>query len=512
MNKVSFIVTGIVRPITLLLVLTIAPIAYAQPNSTLLSGSRPVPGSLGCYNPADFGAIPDDGLDDRVPAQQALDAASVSGGRVCFGAGHWRLSRAPVGSYNRFSALSTHGAHVEIQGAGPATVLEVVGDQGAATTWVISVDPGAHGITIRDLTIDTSATTNTDEQFHAIEVGNGIGTGLVEDVRIEHVRFEHPAATDGSRKGDCLRLVGNTPQSAVRRVTVIGGTFTNCARSGIAIQRNVFDLIIQGNQFTQASDQDIDSEPTGGVNDLNGSVSIIGNIFHDNVAIAQGDFSVTIGGIGGPMARVIISGNIFEGRGINFYRASDVVVTGNSFVATMESGYGVINSGNFLERVAITGNTIRRSGFAGAAIRLIHQSGKSPGRLVISDNVITQDTASSGIALESDQHVTISNNDLTWTVPAPSGTGIQMRPVLRPADGIMISGNRVNAQGLLAAVYLGALPQNFRAVSVVGNMARGSTASLRCDNPSGFEQPIVHTANNWETVPVCPVPLVTSLP
>jgi Right handed beta helix region len=479
---------------------------------TLIPDAFSAPGPKGCYDPVDFGAIPNDGIDDRAPAQQALDAASVAGGRVCFGPGHWRLTRAPIGSYNRFAALSTHGDHVEIQGAGPTTVLEVVGDQGAATTWVISIDPGAQDITIRDLTIDTSATTNTDEQFHAIELGNGVGTGHVEDVRIEHVRFEHPGAIDGSRKGDCLRMVGNTPQSAVRRVTVTGATFTNCARSGIAIQRNVFDLIIQGNQFTQASDQDIDSEPTGGVNDLNGSVAIIGNIFHDNVAIAQGDFSVTIGGIGGPMARVIVSGNIFEGRGINFYRASDVVVTGNTFVATMESGYGVINSGNFLERVAITGNTIKRSGVAGAAIRLIHQSGKSPGRLVIADNVITQDTASSGIALESDQHVTINNNDLTWSVPAPSGAGIQMRPVLRPADGIMISGNRVNAQGLLAAVYLGALPQNFRAVSIVGNMARGTTASLRCDNPSGFEQAIVHSANNWETAPVCSVPLVASLP
>jgi hypothetical protein len=476
------------------------------------AGFAAAPGPRGCFDPADFGAVPDDGIDDRVPAQQALDAASAAGGRVCFGHGRWRLSRAPAGSYNRIAALATHGAHVEIQGAGPGTVLEMVGDQGGAATWVISIDPGARDITIRDLTIDTSAATNTDEQFHAIEIGNGVGTGLVEDVRIENVRFEHPSPAEGGRKGDCLRLVGNTPQSAVRRVTVIGGTFTRCARSGIAIQRNVFDLVIQGNQFTQASDQDIDSEPSGGVNDLNGSISIIGNVFRDDVSIAQGDFAVTVGGIGGPMARVVVSGNIFEGRGINFYRASDVTVTGNTFVAQMESEYGVINSGNVLERVAVVGNTIRRSGLAGAAIRLLHQSGKSPGRLVISDNVITQDTAGSGIVTESAQHLTVSDNDLTWTVPAPTALGIYLRSVLRPADGIMISGNRISAPGLLAAVFLGASPEPFRAVSVVGNMARGATASLRCDNPGLFEQPIVHAANNWETPPVCGVPLVLSRP
>lgn len=483
-----------------------------QPSQLPGAASLAAPGTRGCYDPADFGAVPDDGFDDRLPAQQALDAASAGGGRVCFGAGRWRLSRAPAGSYNRFAALATHGAHVEIQGAGPGTVLEVVGDQGGGTTFVIAVDPGARDITIRDLAIDTSATFNTGEQFHAIEIGSGVGTGTVEDVRIEHVRFEHPDATDGSRKGDCLRLVGATPASLVRRVTVNGGTFTHCARSGIAIQRNVFDLIIQGNQFTQASDQDIDSEPSGGATDLNGSVSIIGNVFHDDIAIAQGDFAVTIGGIGGPMARVVISGNIFEGRGINFYRASDVTVSGNTFVATMESGYGVINSGNVAERFAITGNTIRRLGFSGSAIRMLHQSGKSPGRIIIADNVITQETAGSGIQIESGAHVTISDNDLFWTVPAPNAAGIQFRPVLRSGDGLLISDNRISAQGLRAAVYLGASPETFRAVSVIGNLARGAAASLRCDNPALFEQPIVHASNNWETTPACAVPLVPALP
>src|SRR5262245_1927193 len=297
------------------------------------------PNANGCYDPADFGAQPGPGFDARPGAQAAIDAAvGAGGGRVCFGAGRWRLGRAPVGSYNPFAALSTHGAHLEITGAGPGTVLEIAGDQGAGTLWVIALDPGAHDITIRDLTIDTSLATNTDEQTHAIEVGSGLGTGFVEDVRIERVRFVHPRTPDGSRKGDCLRLVGATPESSVRRVTVIGGTFTSCARSGIAIQRNVFDLVIQGNQFTEAGDQDIDSEPTG--SGLNGSVAVIGNIFHDDTTVAQGTFAVTIGGISEPMARVTVAHNVFEGRGVNFYRSADTTVTGNTFVTNMTEGRG----------------------------------------------------------------------------------------------------------------------------------------------------------------------------
>ena len=88
--------------------------------------------------------------------------------------GAGRVTRAPVGSYDRFAALSTHAAHLAITGTGPETVIELVGDQRAGATEVISLDPGASDISIERLTIDTSAATNTDEQTHAIEIGSGV--------------------------------------------------------------------------------------------------------------------------------------------------------------------------------------------------------------------------------------------------------------------------------------------------------------------------------------------------
>jgi len=68
----------------------------------------------------------------------------------------------------------THAAHLAITGTGPETGIELVGDQRAGTTEVISLDPGASDISIERLTIDTSAATNTDEQTHAIEIGSGV--------------------------------------------------------------------------------------------------------------------------------------------------------------------------------------------------------------------------------------------------------------------------------------------------------------------------------------------------
>lgn len=263
----------------------VVPFLVAALHLGLSSRVSAAPGPRGCFDPADYGAIPDNGPDDRDPAQRALDDASASGGRVCFGIGRWDLTRAPIGAYNRFAALSTHGAHVEIVGAGPLTVLAMSGDQGGATTFVISIDPGAKDVKVKDLTIDTSGMTNTAEQTHAIEIGSGVCTTSngtcsmpVEDISVEGVRFVHPPAPAGQRKGDCIRLLGNTVETQVRRVKIIGGTFESCARSGIGVQRKVNSLKVIGNHFLPNRwDQAFDGEATGGEGDAR--LEIIGNTF-----------------------------------------------------------------------------------------------------------------------------------------------------------------------------------------------------------------------------------------
>jgi hypothetical protein len=130
-------------------------------------------------------------------------------------------------------------------------------------------------------------------------------------------------------------------------------------------------------------------------------------------------------------------------------------------------------------------------------IRIVHHSGAFATNLVINANVLVNDTPGSGIVMESVQDVTVSNNDFRWNVPATGALGVYLRSTIRPADGVMISGNRF-AGDLLAVVFFGAT-QPFSQVSLVGNMQRGSGLALRCDTaPSGgFAEPIVHAANNW---------------
>lgn len=459
-----------------------------------------------CYDPVAYGAIPNDLVDDRAPMQAALDAASVAGGTWCLGPGRWEVSRAPTGSYNRFAALATHGQHVVMRGAGPSTIISLRGDQGMATTWVIALDPSASDITISDMTIDTSFAYNTEEQTHAIEVGTGVCSGAlcapIEDVKIEHVRIVHPWFLPPPQlKGDCLRLIGVTPVTAVRRVQVLGSSFLGCARSGIAIQRGVHDLIIEGNEFTAAGDQDIDAEPTGDATAINDTTLITGNVFHD--VGGQGDFSLAWGGALTPAGRAIISGNIFEGRGINVYRASDVAITGNVIRATATSEYGTINVGHTITRLLVEGNVVTRAGYVGALIRVTHQSGNYAKDVTIANNVMQNDTAGPGVYLESVSDAVISGNVIRWSVPATFG--LYLRTTIAALDGLVMVGNKLESVGLTWGIYLAASPNPIESVTLVGNQIRGATTGLKCDSSTTglYHSTFTQSANKLGSI-ACP--------
>lgn len=116
------------------------------------------------------------------------------------------------------------------------------------------------------------------------------------------------------------------------RAKVIGNTFTDCARSDVAIQRNVNSLTVMGNHFASPRvDQHIDGEPTGGQGD--DRIVISGNTF-DSASTTQGDFAVALTSY----QHAVVSGNIFNGRGLLLYRSTDSAVTGNVFDAAYASG------------------------------------------------------------------------------------------------------------------------------------------------------------------------------
>ncbi|WP_245848224.1 right-handed parallel beta-helix repeat-containing protein [Lentzea kentuckyensis] len=490
----------------LLVTAAIATLSIGTAVAVQAAGSKAGSGAGGCFDPVAFGAVPDDGTDDRVPIQAAIDAASAAGGgTVCLGSGRWRVTRAPVGSYNRAAALSTHGARVTFSGTGPGTVLELAGDQQAGAVSVLSLDPGASDITVERLRIDTSATTNTDEQTHAIAIGSGVCTTAngtcsmpVTDVTVRDVVFAHPS-TPGARKGDCIRLLGNTQATAVRRVTITGGSFVSCARSGIGVQRNVFSLAVLGNHFgEQIGDTAFDGEATGG--DWDDGLRLEGNSFADSRVTSSVALST--------YRHVTITGNTFGGKGLALYRTEDVVVTGNTFDVTAGTGGGVIDSQNIATRNKITGNIIRRHGVSGPGIRITPHSGGIPAQVTVAGNTIVADGNADAIYGDSVHEIGIRDNDITFTEAAPDGSGITLQGITGPIEDAMITGNTVTgASPYFAAVRLDSRPEPFRGVTVALNSSRGATRSLQCSQraPGGFPPSIISTGNRWNVAPTCSV-------
>lgn len=413
----------------------------------------------------------------RPMLQSALDAV-CGGGTVTVPAGRWVLDRAPAGSYNRFAALSTHCNDIMIRGVGPESVLALEGDQGGQSIAVISIDPGAAHIRVADLTIDTSAATNTDEQTHAIAT-SGVCSGStcqpIRDVSIERVTFRHPRTEALHRKGDCIRLLGNSDTTRLIGTRIVGNDFAECARSAIMIQRGVTDLVIAGNTLN-AVKTCIDGEATGG---YDARITITGNAFRPGCSPSLSLTNTT---------GATVVGNTMA-SGVTVYRSTGVAIMGNTVTQEATGDTGTIDVANVCDGLAISGNTIVRTGAMGPVIKLAPHSGGICQHAAITGNSITQQTAAWGIYLESVSAVAVTGNQLTFA-SAPAYSGIYERSVLAaPITGVIVANNLISGP-LTYGVQLHASPGQFGAgVVVKDNLATGTTFPLYLNNPAGFTEP-----------------------
>jgi hypothetical protein len=470
----------------------------------------PPPG--GCYDPAAYGAVPDDGIDDHLAIQAAIDAAGAAGGgSVCLGPGRFTVNRADLHAIDRFAALAFHSPRVTLRGQGERqTVISLEGDQGAGTTMVLSVD-GVDGIHIQDLGFDTSLATNTDEQTHVIRV-----VGPADGTAIERVEFNHPHPAI-SRSGDCIQLIGNgpapgatTPNDIVRNTRIVGVTFDTCARSDLMIQRGVQGLLVSGSTFRSAGDTPIDSEPTsyGTVSDI----AIVGNTFPD-VGELGSTYAATFAGWDQPARNIVVTGNMFARRGIAFYRTSNVTITGNVMSA---SAGRVLLLENTASNVVVSSNVIHEQTATNPDYALyVANHGSNSGtasHVVIQGNEIINDNAVGGVWIAGATDVSFVNNDVQGTVAAPAFMALLITPSIVDVDSVMVSNNRFASPGWKAAVWMSQLsagyPYHFGRVSVVGNMSRGTTYGLVCNTPATtFAGSVVSVANNWSGSTVCSTPI-----
>lgn len=142
-----------------------------------------------------WGAVPDDGRDDRAAIQAALDAAGERGGTVLFPAGIYDVTKAPSADH----CLQLDRGNVRIVGApGDASVLRV--QSGTAPYKSLLRTPGSgaqQALEITRLRFDLNVAGNTGGTFGAAgneQIAILLGRGA-QDVWIHHNVFENGSST-----------------------------------------------------------------------------------------------------------------------------------------------------------------------------------------------------------------------------------------------------------------------------------------------------------------------------
>jgi len=475
-----------------------------------------------CTDPALYGALPDDGQDDRAQVQQAIDEAH-DGGTICFRNGTYQFSRVGGTSPDRTVSLVIRGAkNIHLTGAGRQTVLEMDGDGGAGDWYLIHIYASSDAtpvknVEITSLTLSGAKAVNTEEQTHLIGIGVAptISIGTVEGVSIHDVYFYHPFRKKqvgdtwvNEKGGDCIRILGAYDPNRLtqgqpdpvdkrsRKILISHNQFIECDRSSIGVQRGVFEVIIDGNLFVDVGDQHIDMEPTGagGI----GQFVISNNIFMGG---HQGDHHVAIVGNDdlNPAEDIVFSDNVLVGRGLSLMNVRRVTVSGNFISSVAKTSEGVINAIKTIDQLIIENNNIHRlpGSITGSVVRFIHHNTGMPGRSSIRGNQIYQDGQGQILDLQSVQNISVSDNDLYFGGAANTYSGIRIQSTARIAKGITVNQNRLYGP-LKYGIHLVASPNAFGSATVVGNVTEGVPTSLRCEGTGGFTKPIVHSAFNYD--------------
>lgn len=413
------------------------------------------------------------------------------GGRLEIPPGRHRVERQPPGTYNRFAAVSTHGKNIEIVGAGvDSTTIYADGDAGKSTYNILQFDPGAENITVRDLSIDTLGMFNTEEQTHAIQIGSGVyppgHEAPVSNIRIERVRIHH-GGIDGERKGDAIRVGGNTPASRVVNWKCIDVDIMSAGRSGFAMQRNSdFGLIshcyVDGDNIRHSM---IDDEATGG----QGSQGLrIVNCTLIRKNMAQSDnFAISLTS----RSHFQVIGNTIIGKGISLVRGNRGHIVGNTIEGYDMNESSVIDIANEVRNVVIEGNVIFRAGPKhGQVIKIQPRNLHYCDGVTIQGNQLVSDTDGAVVWMQAVNDAIVQGN-LICAPGAPASIGVYVEAAQRTVENLNVQGNTFRGCKYAAVRIVPQLKDgvlyNFAGGMIANNTGSGRVLVDRADlqPPSG---------------------------
>jgi hypothetical protein len=423
-----------------------------------------------CFDPVAFGAVPNDGADDRAAFQAAVNAAVAAHGEVCIGPGNWDLTRNPlVGSANIGSIRVVGASGLTIRGAGPATRLRMLGSGNRADWRLIDIREGSTDVRVFDLYLDGSARHTTEEQTHLLHLN-----GPVSGVTIERVWLNLPQIP-GEGGGDCVRLLGSVT-APVTGVVMRRLTGVHCDRSFVSVQRGVEQVLLEDSTSLVVGDQSIDFEPTGigGASDFR----IVGNRLARGPA-AQGPYTIAIG----RAERVLVASTLVQDGGIHVIDTSDVLLDGVTVAG--RPGMLTLHVRKRAQRFrALNSTFIRPAGLPeGVVVSIHHQSGAAPTDASFDHSSFVQGSTAPVFSIESLGSFTLTRSSLDYLGQPGLLTAITGRGVIAPLEQFVVRETRFEGP-TLTAIRLARHESNLvGAVEVRGNLASGlSQAGVRFDN------------------------------
>ncbi|MDQ3340889.1 MAG: right-handed parallel beta-helix repeat-containing protein [Myxococcota bacterium] len=432
-----------------------------------------------CLNPLMFGAVVDDGKDDRTAVQAAFDSAADLGTEVCLPRGELHVSRV-FGKIPSLITPSTRG--ITIRGEGPASrivMLDQPGDEDHRDWWVIQVSGEGH--TLRDFAMDGAARGITDEQTHLIQL-----FGPARHITLERLTLSIPVQ-DSSRGGDCIRMLGATMDEPVAHVTISDVRGIQCARSFIAFQRHVSHVTVDNVTSIEVGGGAIDMEPTG-----EGSVSdvVVRRSTLRRGSIARGDQTVSLAGSPAVMAeRIALEDCTIEG-GVGVYRVRDGSIVKNRIEGGYE-GRAMIKVQKDSKRIRIERNTIIRQRTTGAGIEITVHNGGWPTEVLIRGNEITMQSHGIPIHAEPVENIEIADNTINCGSDNPNDA-VFLRGVEAPIRGAHVHHNRIRG-GCTNALRVSQHRENVTgSVVVENNIVEGTQRGVVFENGDPSVQPVVN--------------------
>ena len=433
-------------------------------------GARP------CLDVRTFGAVPDDGADDRAALQAAIDAASREHKDVCLPPGDLHVARRP----GAITSVVVSKDGVGIRGVGAKSRIVMLGapEPQERDWWVIEVRGNHHEL--RDFAMDGTNRGIVGEQTHMIQVA-----GPASDIVLRNLTLTMPVQ-EGNRGGDCIRLLGATANERVHDVLITKVHGKDCARSFIGFQRFISKVLVE--DVTAVGGSSIDMEPTGdgAIRDVT-----IRNARFTRGQTKRGGWTVALSGSQTvPSRDIVLEKSQIEG-GVWLYKVHGARIRDNTIRGGLPDR-AMIKVVKDSQDIVIEGNTILREGPPGDGIEVNGHNGAWASRIVVRKNHIRHGADGFPIHAEPVDGIDITDNQIECLSNTSSHAAVFLRGVLVPIRNARIRRNHIrgNCSEAVRISQHGTLVTG--STIVEDNVVEGVRRGVLFENGAPNVRPVIH--------------------